>query len=287
MDIRQLKTDMLEFRLGREPDIDPDWFVAHIDDISRFNPEGCFALCNGEQVVGMITSTVYQSIGWLGWLFVLEEYRNRGLGEKLMRRGIEHIQSRGIKTILLEADTKAISLYRRLGFVEQFSTQHYLLNRKDFVCGKRTAVAVNPVEAADLETVAAFDRQFFHQDRQRLFEIVIRNPGFRGFVARVEGRIAGYMFVTETTENQQVSPLVVDPSPELSEQIAGALFREALKACPRPLYFRCPQIADGYSDVLTNLGAARVNYHTVRMYLGEDYNKERKGMLSLGCPGKG
>jgi len=287
MQIKQLTAEMLKFRLGEDPDIDPGWFVAHVDDIIRFNPDGCFALCDGEKVVGMITSTAYQTIGWLGWLFVLEEHRGQGLGEKLMQQGIDHLHSRGIKTVLLEADTKAMSLYHRLGFKEQFSTQHYVLTRGGLKAGHRALATIMPVGDDDLEHLARFDEEYFGQNRLDLFRLVVSNPNFRGFVARLKGDIAGYLFATEATENQQVSPLVADPSSDRSEEIAGALFREALKACPKPLHFRCPLVEDGYSEVLTNLGAGRVSYHTVRMYLGEDYRPERKGILSLGCPGKG
>ena len=83
MEFRKLTSGMLEFRLGHDPDIDPDWFVAHLTDIISYDPDGCFALCDGDKVVGMITSTTYQEVAWLGWLFVLEDYRKGGLGAKL------------------------------------------------------------------------------------------------------------------------------------------------------------------------------------------------------------
>ena len=139
----------------------------------------------------------------------------------------------------------------------------------------------------DLQALADFDRSFFHEDRLGLFRIVIENPNFRGFVARQGGRIVGYLFVTEASENQQVGPLVVDLSHEHAQDITGALIREALKACPKPLYFRCSMLDNSSSNPLKELGAKRVDYHTVRMYLGESCQTERNGILSLGCPGKG
>ena len=287
MELKKLTKEMLKFRLGHDPDIDPDLFVAHLDDVIRFNPDGCFALLDGDDVIGMITSTVYQQVGWLGWLFVLQEYRQRGLGAQLMEKGIEHIRSRGVKTILLEADIKAIPLYERLGFVEQFTTQHFTLTRGDFKCGHRDAAQVASVARDDLKVIAEFDRGFFHEDRLALFEIVASNPTFRGFAATVDGKLAGYIFVIEATENQQVSPLIVDLSQEHAEEIAGILIREAFKACPKTLYFRCPLTSDTSAALLTELGARRVDSYTVRMYLGESYKAERSGVLSLGCPGKG
>ncbi|UCE24128.1 MAG: GNAT family N-acetyltransferase, partial [Candidatus Zixiibacteriota bacterium] len=221
METKKLTAEMLQFRLGHDPDIDPDWFVAHLNDVIRFNPDGCFALVDGDDVTGMITSTVYQQVGWLGWLFVLEEYRQRGLGAQLMEKGIEHIRSRDIKTVLLEADLKAIPLYERLGFVEHFNTQHFTLTRGDFKCGHRIAAQVASIARDDLNAIADFDRGFFHEDRLGLFETVVSNPTFRGFAATKGGKMAGYIFVTEATENQQVSPLIVDLSHEHAEEVAG------------------------------------------------------------------
>ena len=127
MEIRNLTSEMLQFRLGQDPDIDPDWFVAHLNDVIRFNPDGCFGLLDGDDVIGMITSTVYQQVGWLGWLFVLEKYRQGGLGARLMEKGIEHIQSRGVSTVLLEADVKAISISVRFSTPLSLNTLGKLL----------------------------------------------------------------------------------------------------------------------------------------------------------------
>lgn len=287
MEFKNLTSEMLEFRLGHDADIDPDWFVAHLTDIISYDPHGCFAVCDGDKVVGMITSTVYQEVAWLGWLFVLEDYRNRGLGAALMNAGINHVRARGAKSIIIEADLKAVSLYHRLGFIEQFKTQHFLLTRGNFKAGHRTMAEIKPVTESDLELLAKFDRGYFHQDRLSLFRTVIANPNFRGWVARVKGQIAGYMFTTEAAENQQVSPLVADVSGKEAEEIVGGLIREAFKACFKPLYFRCPMRTKRSADVLRELGAQEVDYHTLRMYLGEGYRFEGEGILSLGCPGKG
>jgi GNAT superfamily N-acetyltransferase len=287
MEIRKLTTEMLSFRLGADPEIDSDWFVAHLSDIIRCDPDGCFALCDGESVVGMITSTTYTNIAWLGWLFVLEKYRFRGYGEKLMRTAIEHVRLRGASTVLLEADVRAMTLYKRLGFIEQFHTRHYTLSRREFECGSSEGVDVTSIGLSDLNAIGEFDRRFFNEDRQRLFEVVSANPNFRGFLAKVGSETVGFMFLTEATVNQQVSPLIVDLSHSLSHAAERILVREALKTCGKPLYFRLPMLTERYDDQLERLGAKPVYYHTVRMYLGSPYKAEREGVLSLGCPGKG
>ncbi|MEW6410911.1 MAG: GNAT family N-acetyltransferase [Candidatus Zixiibacteriota bacterium] len=287
MEIRKLTPEMLSFRLGADPEIDPDWFVAHLNDIIRFDPDGCFALCDGDSVVGMITSTTYQKIGWLGWLFVLEEYRFRGYGERLMRAATEYVQARGASTVVLEADVKAVNLYRRLGFIEQFHTRHYSLSRGEFECGTSVGVEVDVVRISDLTALSEFDRSFFREDRSRLFGIVMANKNFRGLVAKHDGRIVGYIFTNEASANQQVSPFIVDLSHKMARTAQRALVKEALKVCEKPLYFRIPVLGEGYGGTLERLGAKPVYYHTVRMYFGSEYKTEREGVLSLGCPGKG
>lgn len=283
----KLTTKMLGFRLAEDKEIEADWFVPHMGDMIRYHPDGCFAICRGREVVGMVTTTPYTKIGWIGWLYVAEKERGRGLGDKLMRAGIEHLQAQGIQTILLEAVVEATSLYKRSGFREQFTTQHYVLSSQDFAERGNHDVVVLRGGGDHVDRMAAFDRRFFHEDRRHLFEIIVGNRNFEGFVAEIDGRTAGLLFLTKTSKDRQVSPMVVDVATGMGTQIASALFNAAFATSDLPLYFRCPLVVADRSHLIEELEATPVDYHTVRMALGADYPPERDGVLSLGCPGKG
>ena len=80
----------LKLRLFRETDIDfalsetkrEGWdptretFEIHL----AHDPEGCFIAVDGDDAVGMITTTRYEKTGWIGELIVTPESRGRGIG---------------------------------------------------------------------------------------------------------------------------------------------------------------------------------------------------------------
>jgi len=286
MELRQFTSEMFDFRLAEENLFEPDWFIPHLGDIISYHPDGCFAL-HDPHPIGMITSTPYRNVGWLGWLYVSKDHRLCGLGEKLMQAGIDHLKGLGIGTIIIEAVVEAVTLYERIGFREQFHTEHYQLDYDRFTSDIYEQITVHRMSKDRLHELVVFDRQFFHEDRLKLFEIVAENRNFEGYMAETDGRIGGFLFLTGTSRNRQVSPMVVDPQENRGTAIASALFRAAFDVSDKPLYFRCPLVDMERSRILVQLGATEVDYHTVRMVLGSDYPLERMGVLSLGCPGKG
>jgi len=287
MYLRPLALEHLGYRTAEERDLDGGWFVAHMADYLAFYPEGCFTLFSENKPVGMVTAVPYQTIGWLGWLYVLESRRGSGLGAALMKAGIEHLLSTGMKTIVLEAVVEAVPLYKRLGFGEQFQTQHYLLSPAAQTFGAAEDVSVLPVDAKSLDMIAPFDLRFFGQDRRRMFEIAIVNSRFEGFAAVRDDRLAGFLFMTEGKVNRQVSPMIVEPSLDSDRTVTRSLLAAAFESSDKPLHFRCPLVYRERSRKLLECGAAKIDYHTVRMFLGDEYALEREGVLSLGCPGKG
>ncbi len=202
-----------------------------------------------------------------------------------MRKAVEYIESCGIGTYVLEAVVEAVALYKRLGFAEQFVTQHYRIAKADSTNDSETAVT--PISRRDMDDIVALDRRYFHQDRRKLFEIVASNRNFAGFTAREGGRLVGSLFLTETAKDRQVSPLVFDASKENRLRIVRALTSAAFERSEKPLYLRCPMVEPDRNHILTELGAETVDYHTIRMYRGGEYSSEGEGILSLGCPGKG
>jgi len=278
---------MLDFRLRQEPDIDPPWFVQHIRDYLAYDADGCLAMQDGGETIGMITAVTYQTVGWLGWLYVAENRRGHGLGEELMRRGVGHLISRQMRTIVLEAVVEAVPLYKRVGFSEQFHTQHYLLTKERFQPVEADGIAIEPFQLRDLERLAAWDEAYFRQNRRHILGVTAVNQNFEGWVAKVDGEIGGYLFATEGTEVRQVGPLVYDPNGADPTALVSALVAAAFDAGEKPLRLRCPLIHPDRARPLAEIGAPEMDYHTVRMFLGDLYPLETPGVLSLGCPGRG
>lgn len=96
----------------------------------------------------LILNDEKQAIGTMRWrdlgekiklerVAVLEEYRNKGYGEKLVREVIKEIKSKTNKKITLHSQLKAIPLYERIGFKQygelfyEANIPHYAMQLED------------------------------------------------------------------------------------------------------------------------------------------------------------
>ena len=287
MEFQPLTIKHLESRLKKGLEVDPSWFVPHIQDYIKYNPKGCFALVNRNKTLGMVTTTLYDNIGWIGWLYVDDSFRHQGLGERLMRKAIEYINKNKIYSVVIEAVRETATLYQRIGFETQFETHHFKLYPDKIKFNQNNNFQILPISNIPLEKLVDFDLKYFHQNRFDLFKIIKNNPNFSGYVALENEKIIGYIFVTEDSKSLQVSPLIVDLNHPERNQIINFLLSRAFNGQNKPLYFRCPSLQKQYFNFLTSIGAEPTGYFTYRMFLGKEYKIESEGILSLGCPGKG
>ena len=287
MEFQPLTIKHLTSRLKKDNEIDPFWFVPHMQDYIKYNPKGCFALVNRDKTLGMVTTTLYDNIGWIGWLYVDDSFRRQGLGERLMRKAIEYINENKIYSIVIEAVREAVTLYKRIGFETQFETHHFKLYPDKIKPNQNNNFQTLPISNIPLEKLVDFDLKYFHQNRFELFKIITSNTKFSGYVALENEKIIGYIFVTEDSKSLQTSPLIIDLNHPEKNKIISSLLNKTLNGQNKPLYFRCPSLRKQYFDFLVSIGAEPTGYFTYRMLLGKQYEIESEGILSLGCPGKG
>ena len=86
----------------------------------------CFGLYTGSRQVGFArVITDYATFGYLGDVFVLEEYRGRGLARWLMEVVHAHPELQGFRRwVLLTRDAHA--LYRRMGYTTLAAPERYM-----------------------------------------------------------------------------------------------------------------------------------------------------------------
>ncbi len=84
-----------------------------------YEPQGCFVADYDDIPAGVVTSTSYGALGWIGFLIVKPHARGRGIGEQLMRAAMRHLHSTGVEAIRLDATEAGEPLYRKLGFVAE------------------------------------------------------------------------------------------------------------------------------------------------------------------------
>lgn len=100
-------------------------FEQGFDEMMRFDVyvQGYMLVCDGNNVGYCVTMKTYSVEAggitiWIDELFVLEEYRSKGLGRELFKY-IEENGDKKLRRIRLEVELengRAISLYKKMGF---------------------------------------------------------------------------------------------------------------------------------------------------------------------------
>src|SRR6267378_5779049 len=75
------------------------------------SPEGCFVAESNGRVVGVLTTTTYDGLAFLGAVIVSPELRGKGVGKTMMEATLDHLRSTGVRTVRLNAYLNAIPFY--------------------------------------------------------------------------------------------------------------------------------------------------------------------------------
>ena len=106
-----------------DPDFDEHlaaWFARELPRRIMWMAE------EGDRPVGMMNLAVYERMprpgralsrwGYLGNVFILAAYRNRGIGRQLVRAALDYADENGLARVVLSPTEGSISLYERAGF---------------------------------------------------------------------------------------------------------------------------------------------------------------------------
>jgi GNAT superfamily N-acetyltransferase len=190
------------------------------------SPEGCFAAeCDG-QVVGTVATIIYEGrFAWIGMVIVDPRHRGKGIGTTLLERAIQHLDSRSVPAVKLDATPEGRRLYEQFGFVSEYDIERWALTRP--VAKPAGATAFREIEQA-LE----LDREVFGADRSALLRsIAAAAPDFV-LVTEHDGAVAGYAFGRRGSHADHLGPWVAR-----DEDVAATLLDEFLRRSARELVF--------------------------------------------------
>ena len=92
-----------------------------------------FGVFDGSKQIGFArVVTDYATFGWLADVFIIDEYRGRGLGIWLIEVITSHPNLQGFRRWIL-ATRDAHELYRRFGFNELVNPQRYMERMSDML----------------------------------------------------------------------------------------------------------------------------------------------------------
>jgi ribosomal protein S18 acetylase RimI-like enzyme len=282
LDIRRMTPSDLDFAFHLVSGESWDMSRKELERLLAYEPEGCFVAEQRGERTGIVTTTSYGPLAWVGNSIVEPARRGRGTGAVLMQHAMQYLQEKGVETIRLDAEQKAVPLYRRLGFVEECRSLRFQGT------GLRYAPeTADRMEASHLEDVMALDVRIFGADRSRILRQAFEDfPGL-AFVSCALGELVGYIMARPIANGGKVGPWVSQPG-ELGEHRARFLLREVLNAFHgQPVSVGVLENNPASQDILKKHGFRELPC-SLRMRLGNDrYRSEAPGEFAIGSPAKG
>lgn len=281
-------------RLFRESDVGFAYEMTKIEgwnyrkeDIQRmlrYNPSGCFiAEVNGKQA-GHIFSVNYGKLGWIGLMIVSAECRRKGIGTLLVKEAMNHLWSNKVETIRLEAVPKIATIYRKLGFVEEYDSLRFLGNNR-----KIDSVASSNVKLLKKEMmkeVAGFDAEYFGANRIKVLNSLYHDNPKLCFVSYAGSKLVGYIMCRKVEKGYRVGPWVCNPK---NPQAASELLTKCMETIEEnvKLYVGVPAVNNKAVEILQGLGFEQYS-KSIRMRIGKKLKTERASkVFAIGGPEKG
>ena len=135
-----------------------------------------------------------------------------------MEQALECLERSDIRTIRLEGDPPGIPLYQRLGFVHEYESPRFRLERTPAV----ERGDAQKVPTAQWSEIAVIDERCFGDDRKKLLsELLERTRALYGSPSN--GRLSGYLAVQRSGTGARLGPWAA-----YEPQIADELLRTAL-----------------------------------------------------------
>ena len=281
-------------RLFRESDIGFTYEMTKFEEwnyrkediqrMLRYNPSGCFiAEVNGKQA-GHVFSVNYGKLGWIGLLIVSAECRRKGIGTLLMKKAMKHLLSNKVETVRLEAVPKIATIYRKLGFIEEYDSLRFLgVGRK---IGSSTNSNVKLLKKEKMKEIAEFDAEYFGVNRIKVLSKLYHDNPKLCFASYAGSKLVGYIMCRKAEKGYRVGPWVCSPE---NPQAA----RELLTKCMENIggnakaYVGVLAVNKTAVEIMRDFGFEQYS-KSIRMYVGKKLETEHiNGVFAIGGPEKG
>jgi len=240
--------------------------------LPRADINGFFVAHSDQNVIGTIASVNYQNnLSFIGLHIVLPEFRNKGIGEKLLSVAMDKAGKNNIGTNCFENQT---GFYEKAGFKPAFK----ILQFQGTCNGKYNMDSdiISPL-MMDFELLYEYDRKIFPYERKVFTSMWINQPKSMVLGKYVDDQYKGYGLFVPCRNGYRISPLVSD-DPETAVEILTALTSHFPKEMP--FFLDVPERNKQAVLLAERLNLKKIN-EIVRMYTKEEQNIELNKVYSF------
>lgn len=227
-------------------------------------PQGCFAAEDRETVIGVLSTTSFGPLAFLGAVIVDPVARGRGVGRLLMHAALRHLASTWVQTVRLNAYTNVVPFYEKLGFHREYEVVRWTA---EVPRGEPARVPAATPE--DLDRLVSFDARYFGAPRKALLERLLQEYPDTFLVAQQGPQVFGYIVGSPYDHACEIGPWIVAPG---HPEVARLLFQSLVSAVgPREYAFSGPERNPDLAAFTQEKGFAEA-FRTLRMWWGQDIN---------------
>ncbi len=279
MQIRKMVLEDIEFALSLTTG--EGWSDLHSDFVALIShtPPAAFVGEKAGTSIGMVSTVSYGDFGYFGSLIVSKEYRNRGLGRALLEHAIAYLRSEGVKVMMLDGVSSALSLYKRLGF----KTVCHSLRMEGIIAGYSSG-RVRSMQVNDLKKIFNIDLHNFGADHSYFLKRIIKQFPELCKVLEDEREIKGFVMGSRRGNFTRIAPCVVKDG-----AVEAALLIKAVSTQSPKALLRLGVLESNIEAVimLKRLGFTVVSA-SYRMVQGNPNEISfSNGMYAIGSPAKG
>lgn len=244
------------------------------------NPSGCFVAEDAASVVGVLSTTRYERLAFLGAVIVQPDRRGQGIGDAMMRAALDHLDGLGVESVRLNSLLHVIPFYERLGFRGEYENVRWIGTPPVGGPGD-----VRVAHRADVDRIVSWDQRYFGSARAEVVRHLMGEFSQTFLVAERDGEILGYIVANTSSPDWELGPWVVDPEEATT---AADLFRAVMNVGGAKTYgFTAPTPNATAGDFARDSGC-RAAFRTLRMVRGRSaFPGDPKGIWALAGLEKG
>ena len=233
------------------------------DSFYAADPNGYFIGELNNEPIATISAVKYgETFGFMGFYIVKPEYRGKGYGTQIWSAGLKYLKGRniGLDGVVSQQDN-----YKKSGFKFAYRNIRY-----EGVSGGHPPgnSEIEKLSTLPFETVDAYDRSFFPENRSIFIKSWIKQPESNALGVMQDGKLVGYGLIRKCRTGYKIGPLLANNS-ELAESLFVALKASIVPS--EPIYLDAPEV-NQEAVVLAERHNMKVVFETARMYTVENPN---------------